>query len=188
MEKKQESCGFGKKCKRGYCPTPTNRVLYKKLKTGGIRSSSKWPSRFAAYDLVNNYKKSGGKYTYKKCKMSFGENTCCGCNKQQNSFGICNYCNKQKSSFGACGCNKQKNSFGSAYTSFYPKNYPQNTFQTPSIKNCLNIVYGPEDASYTNTAYQPDITTGLPNPGSFGFGKKNKRKNKRNERNSRKST
>ena len=146
MEKKQESCGFGK-CKRGYCPKPTNRILYKKIKTGVIRSSSKWPSRYASYDLINNYKKSGGRYTCKRCKMSFGENT-------------------------SCGCNKQKNSFGSAYTSFYGKDYPRNTFQTPSIKNCLNVVYGPEDASYTNTAYQPDITNGLPNPGSFGFGKR----------------
>ena len=28
----KESCGFGKKCKRGYKPSPVNRELYKKLK------------------------------------------------------------------------------------------------------------------------------------------------------------
>lgn len=141
MNKQNQSCGFGK-CDTGYCPKPKNRELYKKIRTNVIRSSSKWPSRYASYELVNNYKNAGGEYNCERCGVSFG----------------------------SCSCNKQVNSFGNSYVSFYPKGFTKNTYQTPFIKNCLNNVYGPEDASY-NKGYQPDITTGLNNPGSFGFGK-----------------
>ena len=131
MEKEPKTCGFGKQCK------PTNRKLYKKLKINTIRSSSKWPSRYASYELINKYKKAGGKYH------------CCN-------------------SFGNCGCNKQRQTaFGATFESFYKPGAPKNTFLTPQIKECLNVIYGARDSGYTGMAYQPDIQQ------SLGFGKRN---------------
>ena len=100
--------------------------MYKKIKVNVIKSSN-WPSRYASYELVNKYKKSGGKY-----RCSFG-----------------------------------KSSFGAAYESFYKPGVTKNTFLTPQIKQCLNIIYGPADAAYTGTSYPPDIQK------SLGFGKVN---------------
>jgi len=129
MEKKdQGSCGFGKKCKNGY--TPINRKLYKKIKIKAIKNSSKWPSRYSSYELVNEYKKRGGKYT---CKT---------------------------------------NRFGAPLGSFYPQGAQQNTFLTPEVKKCLNVIYGPRDSSYTSSSYAPDTMN------SLGFGKKTKSKSK----------
>ena len=59
MDKEPKSCGFGKRCKN---PKPANRKMYKKIKNSIIHSSDKWPSRYASYELINNYKKAGGKY------------------------------------------------------------------------------------------------------------------------------
>ena len=42
----KESCGFGKKCKRGYKPSPVNRELYTKLKINAIRNSNKYSEEF----------------------------------------------------------------------------------------------------------------------------------------------
>jgi hypothetical protein len=144
--KKNETCGFGKKkCKPGYCPKPTNKRMYKKIKYNVIRSSNKWPSRYSSYDLVNSYITRGGKYHCKRCskKFSFGDGGCgCGCT--------------------TCRCS----SFGAPFESFYPPGAQKNTFLTPEVKKCLNIVYGPEDSSYTSSSYTPDIQN------SLGFGKK----------------
>jgi hypothetical protein len=127
MEKEPKGCGFGKKCK------PSNRELYKKIKTNVIRSN-RWPSRYASYELVNKYKKAGGKY------HCFGN---CGCAK--------------------CNCT----SFGASYESFYKPGVPKNTFLTPQVKQCLNVIYGPEDSGYTGVSYSPDIQR------SLGFGSVN---------------
>jgi len=142
MEKQPKTCGFGKQCK------PTNRKLYKKLKINAIRSSAKWPSRYASYELVSKYKKAGGKY------HCFGNACCEKC---------------KKSSFGSCGCaNKQRQpAFGASFESFYKPGAPKNTFLTPQIKQCLNVIYGPRDSGYTGTPYKPDIQR------SLGFGKRN---------------
>jgi hypothetical protein len=56
--------------------------------------------------------------------------------------------------------------FGNTLESFYKGT--QNTFLTPDIKQCLNVIYGPEDASYTNNSYQPDIMVPFVNKVSFG--------------------
>jgi len=142
----KESCGFGKKCKRGYKPSPVNRELYKKLKINAIRNSNKWPSRYSSYELINEYKKKGGKYFCKKCGgNSFGNG---GCN---------------------CNCNCNKSSFGAPFGSFYPQGAQQNTFLTPSIKNCLNVIYGPADSNYNSSGYRPDILNSIgQNPSGFG--------------------
>lgn len=60
--------------------------------------------------------------------------------------------------------NKQQQScgFGSTLSSFYKGT--NNIFLTPEIKNCLNIVYGPRDSSYTLKGYAPDIQN------SMGYG------------------
>ena len=134
MEKEPKSCGFGKKCKN---PKPSNRELYKKIKTNVIRSR-RWPSRYASYELVNNYKKAGGKY-----RCTFGNN--CNCEK----------------------CNCGTNSFGAPFESFYKPGAPKNTFLTPEIKQCLNIIYGPGDSAYTGVSHPPDIQR------SIGFGSVN---------------
>jgi len=65
------------------------------------------------------------------------------------------------------GSKKKRNNFGAPLESFYPNGAKTNTFLTPDVKKCLNIVYGPEDASYTNKSYQPDIQNVL------AFGKSN---------------
>jgi hypothetical protein len=99
-------------------------------------------------ELVSKYKKSGGKY---HCR--FGNSCCEKC---------------KKSSFGSCGCNKERlPAFGASFESFYKPGAPRNTFLTPQIKQCLNVIYGPEDAAYTGVSYPPDIQR------SLGFGKRN---------------
>lgn len=136
MDKEPKSCGFGKRCKN---PKPANRTMYKKIKNSIIHSSDKWPSRYASYELINNYKKAGGKY-----RCNFGN---CGC--------------------GAKDCTCSKNGFGAAYESFYKQGVQKNTFLTPEVKQCLNVIYGPEDSGYTDKSYPPDIQK------SLGFGKVN---------------
>lgn len=57
---------------------------------------------------------------------------------------------------------KQSCGFGAPLSSFYKG--VNNVLLTPEVRNCLNVVYGPGDASYTNKSYQPDIQN------SMGFG------------------
>ena len=115
-------------CMRGYKPSPINRDLYKKLKIHAIKNADEWPSRYASYELVNEYTKLGGKY----------------------------FC-------------KKKNKFGAPLGSFYPQGAQQNTFLTPGIKKCLNVIYGPADSSYTSSSYKPDILNSIgQNPSGFG--------------------
>jgi len=75
-------------------------------------------------------------------------------------------CNK-KTCFGNCGCGKC--GFGASLNSFYPQGAQKNTFLTPEVKKCLNIVYGPEDSNYSS-GYAPDIQN------SLGFGSSKERK------------
>ena len=77
------------------------------------------------------------------------------------SFGTCT-CDCCK---GTCDCCKGS-SFGASFQSFYPEGAKTNTFLTPEVKKCLNIVYGPKDSGYTSTSYPPDIQN------SLGFGSK----------------
>ena len=80
----------------------------------------------------------------------------------------------KKMCFGGCNCGCEKCNlkpsfgFGASLNSFYPQGAQKNTFLTPKVKECLNIVYGPEDSNYTSTGYVPDIQN------SLGFGRKNK--------------
>lgn len=74
----------------------------------------------------------------------------------------------------SCGYGKKKNlrrvsHFGADFQSFYKPGTAVNTFLTPEVKNCLNVIYGNEDSSYTNKSYSPDVQNVL------GFGKSKNR-------------
>jgi hypothetical protein len=70
--------------------------------------------------------------------------------------------------FGSCRkCGK--NSFGNS-SSFYVPGSGNSKYLTPQTTKCLEIVYGPEDASYGGISYTPDITVPYVN----SFGRKNK--------------
>ena len=49
----------------------------------------------------------------------------------------------------SCGFGKKrKSSFGNTFDSFYKEGSPRNTFLTPQIKKCLDIIYSKEDSAY----------------------------------------
>jgi hypothetical protein len=49
----------------------------------------------------------------------------------------------------SCGFGKKRKSyFGNTLDSFYKEGSTSNTFLTPEIKKCLNIIYSNEDATY----------------------------------------
>ena len=52
---------------------------------------------------------------------------------------------------------KRKLRFGNSLESFYKGT--KNTFLTPKIQECLNVIYGNKDASYTSKSYPPDTIT-----------------------------
>ena len=52
---------------------------------------------------------------------------------------------------------KRSTRFGNSFESFYKGT--KNTFLTPKIQECLNVVYGNEDSSYTSKSYPPDTIT-----------------------------
>jgi len=52
---------------------------------------------------------------------------------------------------------KRSTRFGNSLESFYKGT--KNTFLTPKIQECLNVIYGNEDASYTSKSYPPDVLT-----------------------------
>jgi hypothetical protein len=61
------SSRFGKQyCKGGKKPVPVNKKLYNSIKNRIKRTlkakRKKWPGRWASYQVVNKYKKRGGKY------------------------------------------------------------------------------------------------------------------------------
>ena len=63
----------------------------------------------------------------------------------------------------------KKSSFGAPLGSFYPQGAQRNTFLTPGIKNCLNVIYGPADSNYNSSGYAPDIANSIgQNPSGFG--------------------
>jgi len=48
--------------KKKSSPTPTNKVLYNKVKAEAKRKFDVWPSAYASGWLTKEYKKRGGKY------------------------------------------------------------------------------------------------------------------------------
>ena len=58
------------KCKRGSKPQPTNPALYASA-TKKVKSRVKtWPSAYASGQVVNEYKRSGGRYSCSKSNKS----------------------------------------------------------------------------------------------------------------------
>ena len=56
---------------------------------------------------------------------------------------------------GSCGFGKKrvrKSHFGSDYTTFFQDNSQTNTFLTPKIRQCLDIIYSNEDKSYNTSS------------------------------------
>ena len=144
-------------------PKPTNRDLYKKIKIKTIRNSAKWPSRYASYELVDQYKKAGGGFT---CGFGSKELKTCGfgnCKRCETAFGskelkTCGFgnCKRCGTAFGSCGCELKKNSFGADFMSFYEKGTDKNTHLNDRIRKGLGNMYS-QDASFSGKGYQPDI-------------------------------
>ena len=52
--------------------TPSNKILYNKIKSEAKKRFNKWPSAYASGWLVKEYKRHGGKYYGKKKSKSTG--------------------------------------------------------------------------------------------------------------------
>ena len=52
--------------------TPSNKILYNKIKLEAKRRFKKWPSAYASGWLVKEYKRRGGKYSGKTKTKSTG--------------------------------------------------------------------------------------------------------------------
>jgi len=60
----------------------------------------------------------------------------------------------------SCGFGR-KTKFGKTLDSFYKEGSQTNTFLTPEIKKCLNIIYSNEDASYNAFGFKKNKSISL---------------------------